>query len=91
VDKDVILCPASPRQRDEIRRCLSKLKLLRFLNWRLHANNAKQVPNPNPLKTRTLMSLPIHEAIGSSRDFETITAPTEAGNCHAPRKLTREI
>jgi hypothetical protein len=41
--------------------------------------------NPNPLKTRTLMSLPIHEAIGSSRDFETITAPAETTNCHFPQ------
>lgn len=35
MDKDVILCPQSPRQRDEIRRCLSKLELLRFSNRRL--------------------------------------------------------
>jgi len=45
VDKDVTLCPASPRERDEIRRCLSKLELLHFLNRRLHAINAKRMPN----------------------------------------------
>jgi hypothetical protein len=39
---------------------------------------------PNPHKTRTLMSPATHEAIGSSRDFETITAPAEATNCHLP-------
>ena len=39
---------------------------------------------PNLLKTSTLMSPAIHEAIGSSRDFETIKTPAEATNCHAP-------
>jgi hypothetical protein len=90
MDKDVILCPASPRQRDEIRRCLPKLELPRFLNRRLHATNAKHVPNQNPLKIRTLMSPAIHEAIGSSRDFETITAPAEAAKLAILRKLTEK-
>jgi hypothetical protein len=50
MNKDVILCPAPPRQRGEIRRCLSKLELLRFSNLRLHAIHAKQMPNQTHTK-----------------------------------------
>jgi hypothetical protein len=84
MDKDVILCLVSPQQRAEIRRCFSKLELLRFLNRRLHATHAKRLPNQNPFKTRTLTGAAIPEAIGSSRDFETMTGSAEAAKCHGP-------
>ena len=44
-----------------------------------------------PLKTRTLTSPTIHGTIGSSRDFETITAPPRQQTVTLPQIDSRNL
>lgn len=70
--------------RDEIRRCLSKLELLRFLNRRACTLSMQNKCQTKPAQNTHVSEAAIHEAIGSSRDFETIRRPPKAADCHAP-------
>jgi hypothetical protein len=85
MDKDVILCPASPRQSDEIRRCLSKLALAELLKPTSAFDNAKRSPNSISVETHALARFAVHEAIGSSRDFEKVENMQPAKRHSTPR------